>query len=79
MNFKIGQIVVAIDVSKTPLHCGSGMYPCAICVSVEPFVLVSESGDMMWTQHNPDNFVAKGMADLAVIRTAMERYFGSKT
>ena len=77
--FKIGQIIVPIDDYKTPLHCGSGMYPYAICVSVEPFVLVSESGDMMWSQHNPDNFVAKGMADLAVIRTAMERYIGSQT
>ena len=77
--FKIGQIIAPKNDSKTPLHCGSGMYSCAICVSVEPFVLVSESGDMMWSQHNPDNFVAKGMADLAVIRTAMERYIDSQT
>ena len=33
-----------------PLACGSGQYEYAMVVSIDPFVLVSEHGDMMWTQ-----------------------------
>lgn len=31
------------------LHCGSGRYSHAIVGCVEPFVLVSSTGDMVWT------------------------------
>jgi hypothetical protein len=31
------------------LRCGSGRYTHAIVGSVEPFVLVSDSGDMVWS------------------------------
>lgn len=31
------------------LHCGSGRYTHAIVGSVEPFILVSDSGDMVWS------------------------------
>lgn len=30
------------------LHCGSGVYSHAIVGSVDPFVLVSQCGDMVW-------------------------------
>lgn len=31
-------------------HCGSGRYSHAIVGSVDPFVLVSSSGDMVWSK-----------------------------
>jgi hypothetical protein len=31
------------------LACGSGVYPYAVVVSLEPFALVSLAGDMLWT------------------------------
>jgi len=44
----IGDIVIPIP-GLGVLRCGSGEYTHAICVSVEPFVLVSEEADMLWS------------------------------
>lgn len=33
---------------KFGLRCGSGVYPTAVVVSLEPFVLVSARTDMRW-------------------------------
>lgn len=30
------------------LHCGSGTYDFAVVASLNPFMLISESGDMVW-------------------------------
>jgi hypothetical protein len=50
--FKVGDIVqnwFGPDSTRgCPLVCGSGYYEDAIVVSVEPFVLVSREGDMLW-------------------------------
>lgn len=51
---KKGDIVLAAA-NKDPLHCGSSVYPFAICVSVDPFVLVSSSGDMLWSNKDPNS------------------------
>lgn len=43
---QIGDIVT--PVSGDPLHCGSGFYPDAVVIQLEPLVLVSRSSDMRW-------------------------------
>lgn len=43
-----GDLVIPKDPHDV-LHCGSGVYPYAFVVSVDPFVLISESGDMVWS------------------------------
>jgi len=45
---KVGDVVVPTRQSHKVLHCGSGMYSHAIVASLEPFVLVSEDGSMLW-------------------------------
>lgn len=44
---KVGDIVEAAP--GRVLRCGSGWYPNAVIVSMDPFTLVSEEGDMMWS------------------------------
>jgi len=56
------------------LACGSGSYSAAILVSVDPFVMVSPAGDMMWTVQKPENFVSKGPATAEQTRAAFDRY-----
>lgn len=45
-GLRIGDVVECVRGDH--LFCGSGTYPHAVVVSVKPFVLVSEEGDMMW-------------------------------
>jgi hypothetical protein len=45
-ELRIGDLVKGI--TPATLHCGSGVYECAVVVSVDPFVLVSQEGDMLW-------------------------------
>jgi hypothetical protein len=46
-RFVIGDKVKAVAPDK--LACGSGIYPHAIVVHVDPLVLVSPMGDMVWS------------------------------
>lgn len=74
---KVGDVVISRDgpwSTKSPLVSGCGMYTHAICVSVEPFVLVSEEGDMMWSCLNPANYVGLCEAHPYVSRAAFARY-----
>ena len=53
---KIGDVVVSKHGPYSGhLCCG---YTHAIVVSLEPFAMVSEEGDMLWTQVSPDEVVA---------------------
>lgn len=73
----VGDVVIQRDgpwSSKAPLVCGSGMYTHAICVSVEPFVLVSEEGDMMWSCLTPANYVGLCEASKKASKLAFDRF-----
>jgi len=39
---------VITTIRSRPLHCGSGMYSCAVVLSVQPFILQSIESDMTW-------------------------------
>ncbi len=43
---KIGDLVR--NSKEVKLYCGSGFYPYAVVMSLEPFILVSEKTDMRW-------------------------------
>lgn len=69
----IGDLVAAADPGQ-PLCCGSGVYSAAVVVSVEPFVLVSEEGDMLW-RHFPRSATRRmGHASTNAKRAAMDRF-----
>lgn len=54
---KIGDIVVSKDEKVFKLHSGCQSYAYAIVTSLEPFVLMSLEGDMMWdTTIKPEFF-----------------------
>lgn len=56
------------------LCCGSGRYSHAIVVSVDPFVMVSEEGDMLWEQEDPKNYCFLCQAHQSVQDKAMDRW-----
>lgn len=72
---KVGDFVIAKSEAH-PLRSGAEWYPRAVVVSLEPFALVSEGGDMMWTcTMKPEDVYASGPAPWSVIRVAMDRYY----
>ena len=48
-TFEVGDIVKPTEASGFTLASGCGWYSHAIVLSVEPFALVSEESDMLWT------------------------------
>jgi hypothetical protein len=70
---KIGDKVIPID-SKCVLHCGTGTYPHAICVSVEPFILISEEGDMRWDKQKIQDYTSLGLVSSDIWKVCMERF-----
>lgn len=74
MKHFVGSIVVPISYDYV-LACGSGIYNHAIVVSVNPFVLISEEGDMMWdTDPHPEGYRSIGTAAPSVKKAAFARW-----
>lgn len=68
-----GDLVAAIP----PYHlvCGSGVYKYAVVVQIDPMVLVSESGDMLWRATvKPEKLYKIGVANSRVLDVAMRRF-----
>lgn len=58
----MSELSVGDLVESAPGHalaCGSGIYPHAVVVSLEPFALVSVEGDMLWTATQRPNTVRR--------------------
>ena len=71
---KIGDVVIPAR-DDVVLACGSGRYTHAIVASVDPFVLVSECGDMLW-RFTPDalqDFIALCEAHPRITNVATKR------
>lgn len=49
------------------LASGSGVYPVAVCMSTDPFVLVSEAGDMVWSRVDYHSVHVVGRATAALM------------
>lgn len=72
-GFEVGDLIEAIP--PWALACGSGLYRRAVLVSIEPFVAVSEEGDMMWnTNIRPEKVRRIGKAFSEVFEVAMKRF-----
>jgi hypothetical protein len=69
---KIGDLVRNPD-SYSYLCCGSGVYPQAVVMSVEPLILVSEGTDMRWTKLDKDKLAVVGKASKYVVFTCLRR------
>lgn len=70
---RIGDVVIPIP-EVSVLRCGSGSYTHAICVSVDPFVLVSEETDMLWSATvQVSGYRALCQAHLDIVARCMER------
>ena len=70
---KVGDVV--IPAGNTVLVSGGGRYDCAIVANVEPFVLVSVEGDMLWTcTIAPENVTALCQAAPDFVGRAERRY-----
>lgn len=67
----VGNLVKAIN--GNALACGSGVYPGAIVVSVEPFVMVSESTDMRWGCFPIEDVEVVGQASEELLNKCMGR------
>lgn len=58
------------------LHCATSRYPYAVVVSVAPFILCSEEGDMLWTATiKAEDFAVVGEAPRGALIAAMDRMF----
>ena len=71
---EIGDVIVA-KYPDYPLTSGCSFFTHAICTSVEPLVLVSEKGTMMWhTNVDPDRYIALCQAHPDIVKVAMTRH-----
>lgn len=55
------------------LVSGCGRYDRAVVVSIDPFVLVSPAGDMVWTQQQAKNFKLGGVPTAEVLEKVRDR------
>ncbi len=58
--------------SDTPLRCGSGQYPEAVVVCVNPITLSSPEGDMVWYAHE-GKLTSVGQASREVLCMVLAR------
>lgn len=56
------------------LCSGCESYAAAICVSADPFVIVSAEGDMMWRCVKPENVEVIRFSTIAERRKALARW-----
>jgi hypothetical protein len=69
---QVGDVVVAVGNYR--LACGSGIYSHAIVAQVEPPVLVSEEGDMLWSATlYPGCVMALCQAHPSIVAVAKDR------
>jgi hypothetical protein len=71
----VGDIVIERDGPHSGhLRSGCETYLYGICVSVEPFVMVSPHGDMLWVCLNPAHFTTYRTATAEESKQAFDRY-----
>lgn len=76
-QFQVGDVCVPSQHSRQIgkfLHCGSGRYSHAIVGSVDPFIIVSESGDMVWScTWEPHELEFLCQASAKIVKTVKKR------
>lgn len=72
--FSVGSYVT-YKPGRGVLHCGSGTYARAVVASMDPFVLVSKSGDMLWRSTvKAEDFAWEGEAERFVLLAVLDRF-----
>ena len=62
MSELIAGMLVRSSHKDIPFGSGAEWCPAAVVAQVDPFILISEEGDMMWTKCDPDDFEQCGVA-----------------
>ena len=73
MNMRVGSLVTSN--TRRELVCGSGRYDFAVVASMEPFILISQCGDMKWSTWSPEELRVCGYASdetMAVVNRRLE-------
>lgn len=70
---RIGDLVNYKKESNNVLRCGCGYYNCAVVASIDPFVLVSEEGDMLWRNVKIEDFEYVGNPSPQALRNVLDR------
>lgn len=70
---KVGDVVIAKNWEST-LHCSHYIYTHAIVASINPFILVSELGDMLWSKVNPNDYIYLCQVHPKIRKTVLKRF-----
>lgn len=68
---KIGDLVAGVN--GYILASGAERYSNAVCVSVDPLIVISKRGDMRWNRLEKENIESVGTASEVDYQNAMER------
>ena len=65
---------IVIPKNGQVLRSGAAQYDCAIVARLDPFVLISEQGDMLWTNTvEKENFISHGEAPKEIWKNVKKR------
>jgi len=71
---EVGDFVVSKKPNTDPLISGAMIYKRAVIVSITPFALVSEDGDMRWSTWEDDRVQVVGHASEEITERCIDRY-----
>lgn len=71
-NLEVGDVVIPTNDTQLFIY-GCGRHTHAICVSVDPLILISDQGDTRWNNIDKDDIITLCKADADVIKIAMAR------
>jgi hypothetical protein len=72
---KVNDVVIPKD-PLYPFVSGCGYYTHAIIASMDPFVIISERGDMLWRATvTPDSVIALCQAHPDIVQVVQERLY----
>lgn len=70
---------IVIPINGQMLRSGASQYDVAIVASLDPFVLISEHGDMLWSATvEKENFVSHGPAPKEIWKKVKKRMKNEK-
>jgi len=70
---KVGDVVIAKN-REDSLHCSHYIYTHAIVASTNPFILVSELGDMLWSKVDSNDYIPLCQVHPKIRKTVLKRF-----
>jgi|GEM_PF-2184384 hypothetical protein len=65
---------VLVPLGNHKIHCATYTYSHAIVAQVDPFILCSDTGDMIWYNEKPKDFKKVGVADDISWEAVVDRF-----